>query len=115
MSVSMTEIAAVLEKAADYIDAVENQKTAAEQQAKIKAASEIASKVTDATGEVLNEKIVEKLAAAAPEVADLLGKLAGGGVVDSLGGPESEHPNGVKTAEASMGDADQRFVGFLLS
>jgi predicted TPR repeat methyltransferase len=113
MSVDLNQVAEVLEKTADYIEAVEAAKIAEDQQVRTKAASALAEKLTDATGEAFDETMVNKLAGLEPEVTDVLAKLAGAGSVDSLGGPKED--SSVKTASDGVSPATQRFEEWLTS
>lgn len=113
MSIDLNQVADVLEKTADYIEAVESSKNAQEQEKRTKAASALADQLTDVTGEHFDEEMVNKLAGLEPEVADVLSKLAGSGAVDSLGGPNES--KGVKTASDGVSPAEQRFMEFLIS
>jgi DNA polymerase/3'-5' exonuclease PolX len=112
MSVDLNRVADVLEKTADYIEAVEAQKVAAETEKRAKAASQLADKLTDVTGEHFDETMVNKLAGLEPEVAEVLAKLAGTGNVDPMGGPKED---AVKTASGVVSAADSRFAEWLTS
>jgi len=113
MSTDLNLVADVLEKTADYIEAVEAQKTAKDTEERTKAASALADQLTDVTGEHFDQEMVDKLAGLEPEVANVLSKLAGTGAVDSLGGPDDKDK--VKTASDGVSPAEQRFVGWLNS
>lgn len=113
MSTDLNLVADVLEKTADYIEAVEAQKIAKEMETRTKAATALADQLSDVTGEQFDQEMVNKLASLEPEVANVLSKLAGTGSVDSLGGPED---NGkVKTASDGVSTAEQRYIGWLTS
>lgn len=113
MSTDLNLVADVLEKTADYIEAVEAQKTADANKERTKAATALADQLSDVTGEQFDQEMVDKLASLEPEVANVLSKLAGTGSVDSLGGPEDN--KNVKTASDGVSPAEQRFVGWLTS
>lgn len=107
----LPKIATVLEKLADYVEGNEAIKISEEHGKRSKAAHNLAEKLSMATGETVDEEVVEKLAALDPEIAEMIGKFAGEETgVDSMGGPEEQ--NTVKTA--STGDqADARFIGWV--
>jgi len=88
------QVADVLEKLADYIEATEGTKIAELQAERTKTASELASRYAEMTGEELD---VEKLAQLDPSVMKAFEKIAGVGSPDSLGGPENTSQT-VKTA-----------------
>lgn len=113
MSTDLNQVADVLEKTADYIEAVEAQKIAQDTEKRTKAASALAEQLTDVTGEQFDQEMINKLAGLEPEVADVLSKLAGTGAVDSLGGPRDD--SRMKTASDGVSAAEQRFLEFLTS
>ena len=106
------KIAQVLKAAADYIDALVQEKAAEDKKVQTETASKLAGKIKEATGEHINEEIVNKLASTDPEIAALLERLAGAGSVDNMGGPEDDS---VKTASDAQGmGSEQRFLNFIL-
>ncbi len=108
------QVAEVLEKLADYLEASENAKEAEVIAVRTKAASEVVQRLSEATGEELDAAAVEKLATADPAVMEILGKFASGGAPDSLGGPENKDT--VKTASAGqMGPGEAALMGFCTS
>jgi hypothetical protein len=111
MSTDYDQVADVLEKTADYIEAVESSKIAAETEKRTKAAAALADQLTDVTGEHFDQEMVSKLAGLEPEVANVLSKLAGTGLVDSLGEPKETTK--VKTASDGVSPAAQRFDEWL--
>jgi len=108
------QVADVLEKLADYLEASENAKEAEVVAARTKAASDVVQRLSEATGEALDSEAVDKLAAAGPEVMEILEKFASGGSPDSLGGPENKDT--VKTASAGqMGPGEAALMDFCTS
>ncbi|RKY28717.1 MAG: hypothetical protein DRP83_00015 [Planctomycetota bacterium] len=108
---TLPKIATVLEKLAEYIENVEASKVAEVINKKTAAAKALADKLSTATGEDIDENVVQKLAELDPEVAAMIGKFAGDATsVDSMGGPEE----GRTEKTASAGDsADARFIGWV--
>jgi hypothetical protein len=113
MSVDLNRVADVLDKTAAYIEEVEASKVRKVAEEKTKAASALAERLTDATGEEIDTEMVGKLAELSPEVSGLISKLAGGEVVDPLGGPSTDDK--VKTASAGVSLAEQRYAEWLSS
>jgi len=77
----------LLEKTADYHDAVETTRRQQEEETKKKVASDLATQISDLMGERIDEETVSKLAESSPEVQGLVNKLArlSPDTVDSLG------------------------------
>lgn len=108
--VTNVEAALVLEKAAEFIESLVSEREKEAQAARTKRASALAESITQATGEELEAEVVEKIADL-PEVAGIFDKLAGSGLVDSMGGPEEDRV--VKTASGSLSPEDQRFLDWV--
>lgn len=109
------QVAEVLEKLADYLEASENAKEAELTAVRTKAASEVVRRLSEVTGEALDSEAVEKLATADPAVMEILEKFASGGSPDSLGGPENNKST-VKTASAGqMGPGEAALMDFCTS
>lgn len=70
------QIATVLEKTADYLDAQENEKTAAVHTERRKMISAFAEKYAAATGEDLSDNVMDKLAASDVDLVGAFQKLA---------------------------------------
>lgn len=109
--------AEVLEKAASYVDALEAEKLALDASVHAKVAAELKQKFAEATGEEVNDVLVNKLAKADPEVLALMDKLAGSShAPDSLGQPSdnsddnSASPSNKKEAAAQ---AEARMLSWL--
>jgi hypothetical protein len=113
MTIQATDIADVFDKVADYIEAIETKKLANIKEEKTKAASALASKIADVTGEQFDDEIIEKLSGLNPEISEIVEKLAGSGAVDSMGGPQENAT--VKTASAGVSSAEQNFCSWLMS
>lgn len=105
------QMADVFEKLADYLEASENAKEADVIAIRTKMASQVAQRLSEATGEELDAEAVEKLALADPSVMQILEKITGGNAPDSLGGPEGKST--VKTASAgAMGPGEAALIEF---
>ena len=85
------EIADVLDSVAVYVDGLEHEKQATQQEARDTRVSKIAERYETATGEDVPENIKSKLAGLDPDVLDHLLKVANNSTDDvtSLGGPGS--------------------------
>jgi len=98
MSLDLSKVATVLEKAAEYLESTEAEKLAEQTEVRRKAASELAEKIADISGESVEGEIVDKLASLDPEISSFLSRIAGSDeAVESLGGPGSR----TKTASSS--------------
>lgn len=104
------QVADVLEKLADYIEASEGTKIAERAAERAKIASEVAARFAELTGDELP---VEKLADLDPSIMRSLEKIAGAGSPDELGGPEDKQGT-VKTASdgAGMGPGERALMDF---
>ena len=111
MSAFDLQVADVLEKLADYLEATEGTKIAEEHAERTKKASDLAARFTEMTGEELD---AEKLAELDPVVMNHLEKIAGAGSPDELGGPEDKQGT-VKTASGGIGTAEQALMDFCTS
>ena len=109
----LLEVADVLEKAASYIEDLESTRVKKIDDDRHKIAQATATKVAEALGEPVSEELVEKLSGAPEGVQELLGRLAAGGDVDSLGGP----PSTTKTASViqGIGPGESGFLNFIHS
>jgi len=108
----MDQVAAILDKTAEYIERLEGAKIAAQREEKKKVASVLASKLTEAVGEPVDPTLAEKLSNLDPEVGALISKLAGTERVDSMGEPSD---NGTQKVASSSGmpPEDARFVAWV--
>lgn len=111
---AMNQVAAILDKTAEYIERLEGDKLAAQRKEKQKVASVLASKLTEAVGEPVGPNLAEKLSNLDPEVGALISKLAGTERVDSMGEPGE---NGTQKVASSSGmtPEDSRFVAWVNS
>lgn len=100
--------AEVLEKTAAYLESLETNRMSVEKTQRAKVATDLAARLSAAVGEPVSQEVAEKVAQA-PEIHALLNRLAGGGDVESLGGPQESN---TKTAAVSAGgsDADRRWL-----
>lgn len=101
--INLIKVAEVLEATANYVESIESKKIAEESAVRTKTASDLASKLTEATGERLDDTMVEKFANLDPAIAQFLEKMAGSvETVDSLGGVDMR----TKTASARSNAED---------
>lgn len=108
----LEQTADVLEKSAAYLETIESNRIATDKAVITKKASKLAEQISDAVGEPVDEELIEELAKASPEVQGLLGRLAGGDNVESLGGPQEE----AKTASFDgLSPAEARFLDWVQS
>ena len=108
----LRKISGVLEKAAGYVESVEAAKISSQREVQTKAAEELAEKLRAATGEDVNSGVVDKLAKLDPDVAKLLGKLAGESTgIDQMGEPASVGTT--KVASSGTNTADARFINWV--
>jgi len=105
----------VLEKAAAYIDNLELTRVSKELETRTKTATELAQKLSQATGEPTTEDMVQKLAALPPEMQQVIARLAGTETVDSLGGPQDTGNEKQAGAASGMPPEDSRFMNWLLN
>jgi len=116
LSEKINKVADVLEKAAAYIEAVESDRIARESASKKAEATTLAEKVSQALGEDIDDRLVEKLSNLSPEARQLVSQLSGGDTVDSLGGPEVVKTASVRpldSAQTSVDAASADFVNWL--
>lgn len=110
--------AEVLEKAAHYLDAIEQDRESAVKAEKVKVANDLKSKFQSLLGEEFDENMINKLANADNDVVALFNKVANT-VHDSasLGGPSevNDTPTGPLTKEEQMKLANDRFEAWLTS
>ena len=104
-SLLLAQTADVLEKLASYFETVESRKIAEDRAQRTKAATDLATKLGEVTGEHIDTHIVEKLSQLDPEVSKFISKIAGeDSKVESMGGPRE------KTASGSGPNAGDRFI-----
>lgn len=109
----LDQAADVLEKMAEYLETQESQKIATVKREKTKTAKVLADKIAEAVGEHLDDTMVEKLSELSPDMQDLLGRVTGAEVVDSLGGPEESMK--IASIVGNMSSADARFLSWIQS
>lgn len=111
------QIANVLEKAAAYIEAIEDTKTAEVQAERLSVAKELATKISEATGEQLDEETISKLAKADKDVLQTIGKLATESKIDEMGGPANKRdPNAIpSTGKEAVAHAEESLLNFIMS
>jgi hypothetical protein len=109
-------IATVLEKAAAYIEAVEGTKEAQVREERMTSAKALATKVSEVTGESLDEEMVDKLANADKDVLSAISRLTQEAVDDEMGQPSQTKTAGVPmTGKEAVAAAEESFLNFILS
>lgn len=111
----LLKTAEVLEKAADYIENLETTRVSQEYATKTKVATDLAQKLSQATGEPATDDMVQKLAALPPDMQQVIARLAGTDAVESLGGPPDSGREKQAGVPAGMPPEDARFLGWLVN
>lgn len=111
----LLKTAEVLEKAADYIENLEVTRVSQEYETRTKNATDLAQKLSHATGEPATDDMVQKLAALSPDMQQVIARLAGTDIVDSLGGPPDSGREKRAGVATGMPPEDSRFLGWLAS
>ncbi len=113
---NLGKVAIVLERAADYIDAVEQEKRANVESARKARVDQVASAHASAHGESIPESMRGKLASTDPEVLAFLETVLKkqADVIEPLGGPAPSSVTPPTTKEAADA-ADERFVSWIVS
>lgn len=114
MTTIMSQVAAILEKTADYIEKLEGEKIAVRDAEKKKVASALAGRLTEAIGEPVDSALVEKLSNLDPEMHQIISKLAGTERVDSMGGP-GENDTQKVASSSGMAPAESHFMEWVNS
>lgn len=110
------QIANVLEKAAAFIEAVEDTKVAEVHAERLEIARELASKIAETTGEKVDEETVAKLARADKEVLQTIGKLATEANDEAMGKPSDRRdPSAPVTGKEAIAAAEESLMNFCLS
>lgn len=109
MSAIMSQVAAILDKTAEYIERLEGEKIAAKTAEKKKVASVLAGKLTEAIGEPVDADLAEKLSNLDPAVHQIIAKLAGTERVDSMGEP-GENNTEKRASTDGMPAEDERLL-----
>jgi hypothetical protein len=111
------KLATVIDSLANYMDALEQEKTASTRAARESVLSSISEKYAEATGEEFPENLLPKLAESDEMLLEVLEKLSDikKEAVDDMGSPSgrrdfSVEPQNKKEAAAL---ADERFLAFL--
>lgn len=109
----MELVADVLEKNAAYYESLESARVAEEQAEQQKSATALASRISEAVGEPLDEDLIAKLSTVDSDIHGLLERTVGSvESVDSLGGVEdSEKVAGLD----GLPPEDARFLAFVNS
>jgi hypothetical protein len=111
----LLKTAEVLEKAADYIENLEVTRVSNETAARTKIATDLAQKLSSATGEPVTDEMVQKLAELSPDMQGVISRLAGTDTVESLGGPQDTGREKQAGVPAGMPPEDTRFLGWLFN
>jgi len=90
-------VANVLEKLAVYLDAEDAEKRAAHDAEQKKLVSEVRQKISEATGQDIDDEVAAKMAKADPDILKTIGTLAESTDIAELGSPSTR-----KTASAPM-------------
>lgn len=117
---NLTEItASVLEKVANYIDAIDEDRKAALKGERLKTATSIKEKLAALAGDSLDEKTLDKLADADGDVLAALTKIAESVSqnADSLGGPagQNDRNSTPDNKEEAARLANDRFLAWTMS
>ena len=108
MTLDLNKVADVLEKTAAYLERAEAAKLAEDRESRVQAASDLAEKLANVSGENVDDDIVEKLSALDPDISAFLGKIAGStDAVDSMGEPDE------RTKTASSPGGGDNFVAWV--
>lgn len=108
---AMRQAAGLLEKTAEYLE----QHAAFFTQARVtqdQKYTKMAQSITALTGKAVDNAAIEKLASVSPEIEDVILKLAGGGSLDTMGGPATDTKH---ASEVSSESADDRMLDWLLT
>ena len=114
MTTIMSQVAEILDKTAEYVERLEGEKISAKNEERKKAASVLATKLTEAIGEPVDETLAEKLSNLDPEMHQIISKLAGTERVDSMGGPSDNETQKVAST-SGLPPEDARMLAWLNS
>jgi len=118
MSLSLTKVAAVLEAAADHLEAIEAEKASSVNAERLSTVEELAGKYAEATGEEMPATIRQKLADSDKDVVALLKSVVEkqAGIIDSLGSGSSRNDGSEpKTVKEAAAAAEDRFLSWITS
>jgi hypothetical protein len=109
----LLQAADVLEKTAAILESTESTRIGQIRQERTKTAQELAEKIANVTGELVEPELVEKLSSMGPDVQNIIGRLTDGGNIDSLGDVEES----IKLASVTGGlpAEDARFLSWVQS
>lgn len=109
-------VANLLDKIANYIDAVEFQTQSELQQQRESLVDGVCDKFAEATGEEVSPELRKKLAAADESIISIVERMAATNTAEKLGAPSSRPGHGAPATikEASQA-ADDRFVSWVLN
>lgn len=121
----MSNLANLLEKIADHLDAEELQKTASEKEQLNKVADDLSKKLSTIAGEDISVEALEKVATTNPDMFDTLMKIAkktnDEASPDDVGEPENIRESYATTKVAkghkkeAAAHADDRFLDWVMS
>ncbi len=107
-------IADVMEKTAQYIDALVGEKQAAVKNERKKMLSLLRDKYAEATGEDISDDMITKLASADGDVVGMIEKLAETTDNTGLGGPSDKRDSTTPmTVKEAADAADQHFLDWV--
>ncbi|SRR5579885_2465841 len=114
----LARVADVLDATADYLDALEREKTSSARATRQAQIDTLANKYAESTGEEMPESIRKKLAESDQDVVGLVQGMIEkqAGVVEQLGGPSSrsDAPE-ARTVKEAAEEADKRFLEWVTS
>ncbi len=114
----LVKIAAVLDAAADHLDALEAEKTSTVRAERMSHIDKLAETFAQATGEEMSDNVRRKLAESDQDVVSLLKTMVEkqAGMVEPLGGPSNDGDSAEATTVKEAADAaDRRFVAWITS
>ena len=108
-------VADVLEKTAQYVDALEGEKQAAVISERKKMVELLRDKYAEATGEEISDAMVDNLSNTDGDVVGLIEKLAETSDNTELGGPsEKKAATTPLTVKEAADEADQKFLDWIV-
>lgn len=114
----LTKVAAVLEAAADHLDALEHEKLSNARAVRSAQIEAVAAKYAEATGEQIPDNVRKKLAESPQDIVAFLQTMAEkqAGSVESMGAPSSrDADNAPKNVKEAAAAADDRFLSWVMS
>ena len=114
--VDLEKVASVLEKAAVYIDTIETSKLQQEMENRNKIAGLLKDKYEEATGDILSDDVIHKLAAADVDILDAIERLTQHSDNAELGVASLEKSAASPITKKEQAEAaDDRFADFCLN